>query len=321
MKPAWSIIAFTVLSGFGLGLAFVLALGEHWALSADVGATAIAKMALLSGVLTASGLCSSVLHLANPKNAWRALFRVRTSWLSREGVLALLFFPALFWWVAQSWYTMHIYGASPSDGWDNDQAMSALVMALSLGVVFCTAMIYASLRPVRLWRCWLTPVNYLLLSFFSGWILFAAGAGLDSGRVPAFAAWGMLGSGLLSALGKYSHFRRADSEGGLTAGAATGLGAANVRLLELGHGGENFLTREFVYRADRGKVAAARRMVWALAFGVPLLSGLCVLTWPASHWILLFAALSALVGLLAERWLFFAEARHAVRLYHGESRV
>ena len=301
MKPAWSIIAFTVLSGFGLGLALVLALGAE---RAGLGSGAVLGMALLAGTLTASGLCSSVLHLANPKNAWRALFRIRTSWLSREGVLALLFFPALILWA-----------------WRRDPSAAVLLASLSLGVVFCTAMIYASLRPVRLWRCWLTPVNYIMLSLFCGWILFAAGAGLDSGGVPPFAAWGILTSGFLSALGKFLHFRRADSEGPLTAGAATGLGAANVRLLELGHGGENFLTREFIYRANREKVSAARRTVWALAFGVPLLSGLCVLTWPASHWILTLAALSALAGLLAERWLFFAEARHAVRLYHGESRV
>jgi sulfite dehydrogenase (quinone) subunit SoeC len=29
-------------------------------------------------------------------------------------------------------------------------------------------------------------------------------------------------------------------------------------------------------------------------------------------------AVSCLAGLLAERWLFFAEAKHTVRLYHGE---
>ena len=34
------------------------------------------------------GLLSSVLHLANPKNAWRSFSRFRTSWLSREAVFA-----------------------------------------------------------------------------------------------------------------------------------------------------------------------------------------------------------------------------------------
>jgi DMSO reductase anchor subunit len=36
---------------------------------------------------------------------------------------------------------------------------------------------------------------------------------------------------------------------------------------------------------------------------------------------LTFAAVSCVAGLLAERWLFFAEARHVVRLYHGARQV
>ena len=33
------------------------------------------------------------------------------------------------------------------------------------------------------------------------------------------------------------------------------------------------------------------------------------------------AAMVCLAGLLAERWLFFAEAQHTVRLYHGAPRT
>ena len=301
MKPAWSIIVFTVFSGFGLGLAFALVLLSEWT---GLSANAVLWMSLLSAALTAGGLCSSVLHLANPRNAWRALFRLRSSWLSREGLLALLFFPALLLWT-----------------WLGGKALGGVVLALSLGIVFCTAMIYASLRPIRLWRSWLTPVNYILLSWFSGSVLFALGAGLDLGRVPAPAAHSILWSGLLSGVGKFLHFRRADSEGTLTAGSATGLGSARVRLLETGHSAGNFLTREFIYRAEPGRIIQARWAAGILGLGFPLMGGLCVLLWPETRWILLPATAAALAGLLAERWLFFAEARHAVRLYHGDSRV
>ena len=301
MKPAWSIIVFTVFSGFGLGLAFALALlSEPTGLSAN----AVLWMSLLSATLTAGGLCSSVLHLANPRNAWRALFRLRSSWLSREGLLALMFFPALLLWT-----------------WLGGKALGVLVLALSLGIVFCTAMIYASLRPIRLWRSWLTPVNYILLSWFSGGVLFALGAGLDLGHIPALAAHSILWSGLLSGVGKFLHFRRADSEGTLTAGSATGLGSARVRLLETGHSAGNFLTREFIYRAEPGRTVLARWAAGILGLGFPLIGGLCVLLWPEACWILWPMTAAALAGLLAERWLFFAEARHAVRLYHGDSRV
>ena len=298
MKPAWSIIVFTVLSGFGLGLSFALVagVGAEW-----VRPERALWAGLLGGALTAAGLCSSVLHLANPRNAWRALFRLRSSWLSREGALALLYFPALGAWLF----------------FPQGAALGAAVCALSAGAVFCTAMIYASLRPVRLWRCWLTPANYLLLSGAGGFLLLSAtGGSSSSGPLWCFAILTVL-----SGLGKWLHFRRADAEGALTAGSATGLGAAKVRLLETGHGGGNFLTREFIYKAARGRILLARRIALA-GFAAALGLGLCALAWPGSDWILAGAAVpSALAGLLAERWLFFAEARHAVRLYHGEARA
>lgn len=34
-----------------------------------------------------------------------------------------------------------------------------------------------------------------------------------------------------------------------------------------------------------------------------------------------FCAVGATVGVLVERWLFFAEAKHAVTLYYGAERV
>jgi DMSO reductase anchor subunit len=56
----------------------------------------------------------------------------------------------------------------------------------------------------------------------------------------------------------------------------------------------------------------------ALGFGLPLawlVSGIA--RWP----IALAAVACCIIGLLIERWLFFAEARHTVRLYHGDPRT
>src|SRR6516164_3297067 len=92
MKPAFSIIFFTVGSGAGLGL---LALsGLYDLVSPDaLPSHALWRSAILGLVLIAAGLASSTMHLANPKNAWRSLARVRTSWLSREAASALALFP------------------------------------------------------------------------------------------------------------------------------------------------------------------------------------------------------------------------------------
>src|SRR2546425_585668 len=71
MKPAVSIIFFTVSSGAGLGLLALIALCDTLA-SGSLPAEALWRGALLGLALVAVGLASSVLHLANPKNAWRA---------------------------------------------------------------------------------------------------------------------------------------------------------------------------------------------------------------------------------------------------------
>jgi DMSO reductase anchor subunit len=65
--------------------------------------------------------------------------------------------------------------------------------------------------------------------------------------------------------------------------------------------------------------AVVLRIVALIAgFGIPavwIVSG--VANAPAA-WLV---AIVCLGGLLAERWLFFAEAQHTVRLYHGAPRT
>src|SRR5258708_3655104 len=92
MKPALSIIFFTVSSGGGLGLLALIALADL-VVPGSLPPDALWRGALLGVVLLAAGLASSVLHLANPANAWRSFSRFRTSWLSREAVFAIGLFP------------------------------------------------------------------------------------------------------------------------------------------------------------------------------------------------------------------------------------
>ena len=68
------------------------------------------------------------------------------------------------------------------------------------------------------------------------------------------------------------------------------------------------------------------RIIWLraisimLAFVLPLLlvSGLLG---EVGFGFLLLAVVSAYAGIFIERWLFFAEARHVVNLYHGMQRT
>ena len=84
MKPALSVIFFTVSSGAGLGLLVWLLIASLMADHIRMDGATFYKGALIAGLFITAGLVSSTLHLANRKNAIYSLARIRTSWLSRE---------------------------------------------------------------------------------------------------------------------------------------------------------------------------------------------------------------------------------------------
>ena len=275
MKPALSIVFFTVASGAGLGTLALLALFSHGGVGILVGM-----------VLVSAGLLASVAHLAAPRNAWRSFARFRTSWLSREAVFAVLLYPA-----AAAWY----FGV-PFFSW--------ITLGLAWTILFCTAMIYASLKPIREWRTPLTPLNYFLLGHFSGALICLAVTGEDVFRVAAFV--------LLLAAGaaKAAYYREIEgAERPTLQSALTMPTAARIKLLDAGHTHGTFLTDEFAFCLAREHAEALRMVVAGAAFIAPLLL-LAFLDDAAP-----LAAILCLGGLLVERWLFFAEARHTVNLY------
>src|SRR3982074_1350723 len=91
MHPALSIVVFTTASGAGFALLLLLGLGAPLGLlpqSAGFGFAAIT----IAMLLAAGGLASSAFHLGRPERSWRAFSQWRSSWLSREGVLAVATF-------------------------------------------------------------------------------------------------------------------------------------------------------------------------------------------------------------------------------------
>jgi len=109
-----------------------------------------------------------------------------------------------------------------------------------------------------------------------------------------------------------------------SSGSATGLGTSgNVRSLELPHTSLNFVMQEMGYRIARKHAGRLRRLSLMTGLLVPgiglLLAGLLPDGFRAATYLL--TLLSGLVGVLIERWLFFAEAEHVVTLYYGALRV
>lgn len=292
MRPALSIVFFTVLSGAGYGLLIWLGLAVSLERTHEAEWRVAAVVAL---VLITVGLLSSLVHLGQPQRAWRALSQWRTSWLSREGIMALVtYVPAIVLIVlaTKSGAMLEIAGA---------------VMALlALGTVICTAMIYASLKPIPAWRHWLVVPSFLILCLLSGAAFFGAlmPAELPGGRFVFIALM------LLAVLAKGTYWARM-GEIALPSdrAAAVGLPGRVAKVFEAPHTEANYITREMVFKVARRYSGLLRVLAIVLLAGVPLaLMGLGLS---------LFAtAGSILAGVFVERWLFFAEARHVVTLYY-----
>ena len=290
MHPAPSLILFSTLSGLGFGLLAWLGLG----LPAPEGWVA-AVFHALGLALASAGLVASTFHLGNPQRALRAFTQWRSSWLSREAWLAAAALAA-----ATAHAATAVTGARMAQlGW--------LAAALCLATVLATSMIYASIRAVPRWHAWTTPAVFLLYA--------VAGGALLAGRV-AFAPWLLLAAGLLQILA-WAQGDGAFARAGTTIATATGLGAlGRVRAFEPPHTGSNYLLDEMAFRV--GRRHARRLRVLGLGLAVVLPAALLLL--PLGHALAAVAVLSHLAGVLAIRWLFFAEAEHVVALYYGHER-
>jgi sulfite dehydrogenase (quinone) subunit SoeC len=320
MQPALSVIFFTTLSGAGYGLLVWLGISIallHARASTMQAMHGLQLAALALGLLLSTiGLLCSLGHLGQPQRAWRALSQWRTSWLSREGVLALLtMLPAL---------AIGVMLVTVKLGPDTAPLVGLLgfaLAALSLATVACTAMIYASLKPIPAWRHAVVVPVYLLFSLLTGLaLLFLLIAvvlpGGGSGVAGMLATVTLLG-GLLVAT-KWLYWRDIDRTPlPATRADAVGLPGREVGVFERPHTEANYITREMAFTVARERALQFRLLASALVFVVPLLAwGLASVGAGHASWLLTLAALGTLAGAFVERWLFFAQARHMVTLYY-----
>ena len=262
------------------------------------------------------GLGASTLHLANPRNAWRSLTRFRTSWLSREAVfsLALVIVTIALVVLLANGFEGPLRGG-----------LALLTIVLSWTVLVCTAMIYASLKPIRQWHTRWTPVVYFVLGHWSGALIVLAIARYDASNSVRLAHL-CLALALVATLVKCAYWlaiRKGDATTleeaiGVAQGVrppATSATVMQARLFDAGHTGRTFLTDEFGFTLARRYRMLLLATFWLLGIVAPLV-------WVVGAWwqtsVVVVACLLNLVGLLAERALFFADARHTVRLYHGD---
>lgn len=311
MHPAFSVIFFTVASGAGFGLFSLLFIADTFKLGGGFEQDQLVAGGLMAMGLVVFGLLSSTFHLANPKNAWRAFSRFRTSWLSREGVFAVVFMPLALIYLASI-----MFGAPQ---WLREIS-GFLTAVLAWVTVFSTGMIYACLKTIRQWNTPLVPANYLALGYASGSLLLLLGAVIAGLETTPYIAMSALIVSIAAVLKAIYYFWIRSPGLTPTINTATGLTRAKVKLLDTGHTHGTFLTQEFGYQLARQKAGLIKALVFVVGFGLPGLMLVWVFNQQGGVLAAAAAALAGLVGAAMERWLFFAEARHVVNLYHGAQR-
>lgn len=296
MHPSLSVIFFSTLSGAGYGLWF------WWAASLlghdrTQGIKDSVTLAL-GAVFVISGLLSSTQHLGRKERAWRAFSQWRSSWLSREGILAMLCFaPAA------------ALAFRPEPG-PYTQWLAALLMLLSLGTVFCTAKIYSVLKPIPAWAHASVVPIFLLCSLFTGGLWLASVFAIWT-FAPVLALLALILLGLMQ-----WYWRNTDQP--LAVSRASALGLAPERtasVFEHPHTEANYITKEMVHVLARKHSARFREFCIFFGSVIPMLA--CLAAWTLGQdWLYSAAAISGMLGVFIGRWLFFAEAKHVVSLYY-----
>ena len=314
MHPAFSVIFFTTASGAGYGLLALMGVfgaagmlpAERW----------FGLMGLIIALgLISAGLMASTFHLGHPERAWRAVTQWRSSWLSREGVLAIItYIPA--GGLGIGW----VFFENTQGIWGMLGITTAVLAALT---VMATAMIYRSLKTIHQWHNSWTLPGYLTLSFMTGTLLLSA-LSLAFGA-PENAIQGLsIIAVALAWVVKYVYWHFIDTTQSLaTANSAIAVDGGRVSPLDAPHSSDNYLLKEMGFKVAQKHSRKLRTIAKVLLFATPLVLSLGVYFTGdlVATALAVLAVLSAGAGVVVERWLFFAEARHTVNLYYGAQSV
>jgi len=322
MHPAFSVIFLTTLIGAGQGLFLALFTAQSYA---AVNFVTIQNphqfYAYGSGIallLLIAGLLASFFHLGHPERAWRSVARWRTSWLSRE-VIAL---PAFM-------FLVFVYGVMHYFGWDpiiiETQQPLQGQLSLLVGIIgmiscfalfICTAMIYACLKFLQEWHSPLTVINYILLGTASGFTLATAYSAMVAPElVTLFGTWATIITltALVSRIASLIRNSRIKRKSSLQ--TAIGVRHTHIEQKAMGLMGGSFNTREFFHGAKMSVFKSVKWIFLVLVFLIPVI--LLATGMSSSNTDLLIGSfIVQYIGLLAERWFFFAQANHPQNLYY-----
>ncbi|HPF46516.1 MAG: dimethyl sulfoxide reductase anchor subunit [Alphaproteobacteria bacterium] len=300
MHPALSVIIFTTFSGMGYGL-FI------WLCGNILNGTAPDNMSIVGGtilsiLLVGTGLLSSTLHLGHPERAWRAFSQWRSSWLSREGVMSILTFVPMVFICGQTYIDMGFQKLI--------EPMAIAGIIGSVLTIFTTSMIYASLKSIPAWHNIWVVIGYQIYALSSGGVAYIMFSDWQQYLYVILLLIVALALKIITWISIDKHrgkYKREDALGLPDFGKA--------KPFEPAHSQKNYLQREMGYDLDPQRRTLMRWI--ALGFGFIFPALLLYIGLPITPVITLIC----LIGMMAERWLFFAEAEHVVRLYYDRESV
>ncbi len=322
MHPAFSVIFLTTLIGVGQGLFLALFTSQLYSLASLIPVQNSQHFygmgSLLALAFSGLGLFASVFHLGRPERAWRAATQWRTSWLAREVIAlpAFMFFVALYGVLHYVGWTQPLFVIADTLPVDATLIVGTLAMIAAFALFLCTGMVYACMKFLQEWASPLTVANYTLLGLASGFTFAAAFSAYIGNNLMVFYAQMALVLTLLGALNRFlSLYRNKKIRHKSSVQSAVGIRHNHIEQKSMGMMGGAFNTREFFHGKTELFVKSIKYIFIIMVFVIPTL--ILAPSWFYDSYDLPFVAfIVQYIGLLAERWYFFAEARHPQNIYY-----
>lgn len=323
MHPAFSVIFLTTLIGTAQGLFLALFSTQFYQeinLLPNVSESNFYGIgAAISLVLLGAGLFSSFFHLGHPERAWRAAAMWRTSWLSREVIALPTMMAAVF-----AYAVVHLMGLDSiayTNGENINLSVSLFVALFGVIAAFalfiCTAMIYACIKFLQEWSSPLTVINYFLFGTASGFMLATALASYLNlhDHTNFLGGWAIAITIAVFLTRSASLYRNSRIKHKSTIQSAIGIRHNEIVQKSQGAMGGSFNTREYFHGKTAAFLKSIKYIFMILVFPVPLVLMFSAISTGNTE--VLFAAfIIQYIGLLAERWFFFAQANHPQNIYY-----